>query len=89
MLKRAAILALSLLVVCANLAFAVDDSTSPKVREFVMADSPQSMSLDPLHTFTSFESQFYTAIYEGLVVADPLGFQVLQSQGFNNKFFHK
>ena len=55
MLKRAAILALSLLVVCANLAFAVDDSTSPKVREFVMADSPQSMSLDPLHTFTSFE----------------------------------
>ncbi len=36
-----------------------------------MADSPQSLSLDPLHTFTSFESQFYTAIYEGLVVADP------------------
>ena len=33
---------------------------------------PQSLSLDPLHTFTSFESQFYTAIYEGLVVADPL-----------------
>ena len=48
-----------------------DDSTTPKVREFVMADSPQSVSLDPLHTFTSFESQFYTAIYEGLVVADP------------------
>ena len=70
MLKRAALLALSLLVVCANLMFA-DDSTTPKVREFVMADSPQSVSLDPLHTFTSFESQFYTAIYEGLVVADP------------------
>ena len=72
MLKRAGFLALSLLVVCANLAFAADGSTTPKVREFVMADSPQSLSLDPLHTFTSFESQFYTAIYEGLVVADPL-----------------
>jgi peptide/nickel transport system substrate-binding protein/oligopeptide transport system substrate-binding protein len=72
MLKRAAFLALSILVVCAGVLFAADNPASPKVREFVMADSPQSMSLDPLHTFTSFESQFYTAIYEGLVVADPL-----------------
>ena len=70
MLKRAAVLALSLLVVCGAAAVA-DASDAPKVREFVMADSPQSLSLDPLHTFTSFESQFYTAIYEGLVVADP------------------
>jgi len=68
MLKRAAVLALSLLAICGATA-AADDA--PKVREFVMADSPQSLSLDPLHTFTSFESQFYTAIYEGLVVADP------------------
>ena len=72
MLKRAAFLALTLVVVCAGLLSAADDSASPKVREFVMADSPQTLSLDPLHTFTSFESQFYTAIYEGLVVADPL-----------------
>jgi oligopeptide transport system substrate-binding protein len=72
MLKRAGFLAFFLLVVCAGFLSAADDSTSPKVREFVMADSPQSLSLDPLHTFTSFESQFYTAIYEGLVVADPL-----------------
>ncbi len=72
MLKRAAFLALSLAVVCAGVLGAADDSTGPKVREFVMADSPQTLSLDPLHTFTSFESQFYTAIYEGLVVADPL-----------------
>ena len=72
MLKRAGFLAFFLLVVCAGFLYAADDSTSPKVREFVMADSPQSLSLDPLHTFTSFESQFYTAIYEGLVVADPL-----------------
>ena len=72
MLKRAVFLALSLVVVCAGVLSAADNSTTPKVREFVMADSPQSLSLDPLHTFTSFESQFYTAIYEGLVVADPL-----------------
>jgi len=45
------------------------------VREFVMADSPQGFSLDPLHTYTTFESQFYTAIYEGLVVADPVSLQ--------------
>jgi peptide/nickel transport system substrate-binding protein/oligopeptide transport system substrate-binding protein len=71
MLKRAAFLALSLLVVCAGSIFAAEDAAGPKIREFIMADSPQSLSLDPLHTFTSFESQFYTAIYEGLVVADP------------------
>ena len=71
MLKRAAFLALSAVVVCAGMLYAADDSSSRKVREFVMADSPQTLSLDPLHTFTSFESQFYTAIYEGLVVADP------------------
>jgi oligopeptide transport system substrate-binding protein len=72
MLKKAAFLALSLLVVSVGMVFAADAPSSRKVREFVMADSPQSLSLDPLHTFTSFESQFYTAIYEGLVVADPL-----------------
>jgi oligopeptide transport system substrate-binding protein len=72
MLKKAAFLALSLLVVSMGVVFAADAPSSRKAREFVMADSPQSLSLDPLHTFTSFESQFYTAIYEGLVVADPL-----------------
>lgn len=71
MLKRAAFLALSVVVVCAGILYAADEPSNRKTREFVMADSPQSLSLDPLHTFTSFESQFYTAIYEGLVVADP------------------
>jgi oligopeptide transport system substrate-binding protein len=71
MLKRAAFLALSLLVVGTGALFSQGAAAAPKLREFVMADSPQTISLDPLHTFTSFESQFYTAIYEGLVVADP------------------
>ena len=72
MLKRAALCALYLLVACAAVLPAADTPGDPKIREFVIADIPQKLSLDPLHTFTSFESQFYTAIYEGLVVADPL-----------------
>src|SRR5208283_2818038 len=72
MLKRAALCSLYVLVACVAVLPAADTPGDPKIREFVMADSPQSLSLDPLHTFTSFESQFYTAIYEGLVVADPL-----------------
>ncbi len=50
-------------------AMAVEGLAEP--REFVMAASPRQFSLDPLHAFTSFESQFYTAIYEGLVVNHP------------------
>jgi len=60
-----------MLVVCAGPLIAADTTGGVPLREFVLADSPQSVSLDPLHTFTSFESQFYTAIYEGLVVANP------------------
>jgi oligopeptide transport system substrate-binding protein len=45
---------------------------SSKPRQFVFAADPRQFSLDPLHTFTAFESQFYTAIYEGLLVNDPL-----------------
>ncbi|HEY9593849.1 MAG TPA: peptide ABC transporter substrate-binding protein [Spirochaetia bacterium] len=67
MLKKGLCLAIALAVTCVTELFA---ATTP-VREFVVADSPQSVSLDPLHTFTSFESQFYTAIYEGLVIANP------------------
>jgi oligopeptide transport system substrate-binding protein len=72
MLKRAALCALFLVVACVAVLPAADAPGDPKIREFVIADIPQKLSLDPLHTFTSFESQFYTAIYEGLVIADPL-----------------
>ena len=44
--------------------------TSP-VHEFVLATSTLDPNLDPLHTYTTFESQFYTAIYEGLVDSNP------------------
>jgi oligopeptide transport system substrate-binding protein len=71
MLKKAALLGVALAVVVSTALFAADAAPSSGVREFVMADSPQSIRLDPLHTFTSFESQFYTAIYEGLVVPNP------------------
>ncbi|MGA2974101.1 MAG: peptide ABC transporter substrate-binding protein [Spirochaetia bacterium] len=72
MLKRSVVLAIFLAVVCAGVIFAAQAAPNAPIREFVFADAPQSVSLDPLHTITSFESQFYTAIYEGLIVANPL-----------------
>jgi peptide/nickel transport system substrate-binding protein/oligopeptide transport system substrate-binding protein len=51
---------------------AAETPSAPEPREFVMAYSPRSVNLDPLHTFTSMESQFFTAIYEGLLVSHPL-----------------
>jgi len=62
-----------LLLLVAPLAFsAASDKSGPPLRELVVAYSPQKVNLDPLHTFTSMESQFFTAIYEGLVVPNPL-----------------
>jgi peptide/nickel transport system substrate-binding protein/oligopeptide transport system substrate-binding protein len=59
-----------LLLFAAPLAFsAVTDRSAP--RELVVAYNPQKVNLDPLHTYTSMESQFFTAIYEGLVVPNP------------------
>ena len=40
-------------------------------REFVVAFSNTDIGFDPLHTYTATEAQFYSAIYEGLVVYDP------------------
>ena len=69
---RCALLLLPALL-AAPMAFGVVlDKTGPQLRELVVAYSPQKVNLDPLHTFTSMESQFFTAIYEGLVVPNPL-----------------
>jgi oligopeptide transport system substrate-binding protein len=76
MLNRAVLLAGCLILLCASGGFAASDTPdTSSVREFVLADLPETVSLDPLHTFTTFESQFYTAIYEGLVIADPESLQ--------------
>ena len=72
MLKRIVPLAFCLLLACAGILTAAEAPIAAKPREFVLAETPQRVSLDPLHTFTSFESELYTAIYEGLVVANPL-----------------
>lgn len=40
-------------------------------KEFVVAFSDTDIGFDPLHTYTATEAQFYSAIYEGLVVYDP------------------
>jgi len=75
MLKRFVPLALFFSMACAGILPAADAPSETKIREFVLAETPQHLSLDPLHTFTSFESEFYTAIYEGLVVANPLSLE--------------
>ena len=40
--------------------------------ELVMAVGRKTVTLDPLHTYTAFESQLFTALYEGLLSADPV-----------------
>jgi oligopeptide transport system substrate-binding protein len=64
-----------MLAACGGGFAAADAQSGAATHEFVVADQPETLSLDPLHTYTTFESQFYTAIYEGLVVADPLTLQ--------------
>ncbi len=66
MLKRAFLLAL---VAPGGMRESVSPRPKPlpaPVREFVVANTTLDPNLDPLHTYTTFESQFYTAIYEGL-----------------------
>ena len=73
MLKKALFLVVTLVGVCATLFSAANaPSGGAPLREFVVANTSLDPNLDPLHTYTTFESQFYTAIYEGLVVANPL-----------------
>jgi oligopeptide transport system substrate-binding protein len=40
--------------------------------ELVVAEGARGFDLDPLHVFTSLESQLFTALYEGLIVANPV-----------------
>jgi peptide/nickel transport system substrate-binding protein/oligopeptide transport system substrate-binding protein len=53
----------------ASVQLPAQDTSTP--REFVAAFSTNDFSLDPLHSFTAFTSEFYTAIYEGLLVNNP------------------
>jgi oligopeptide transport system substrate-binding protein len=74
MLERARILAFVGLLLTPGSGFPAGEAPAAPAlpREFVMAYSPRAVNLDPLHTFTSMESQFFTAIYEGLLVSHPL-----------------
>jgi peptide/nickel transport system substrate-binding protein/oligopeptide transport system substrate-binding protein len=71
MLKRAFLLVVSFVGACASSFSVANAPAGPPVREFVLANSTLDPNLDPLHTYTTFESQFYTAFYEGLVVSNP------------------
>jgi len=72
-LRALFLIAAALLVLPAAGAAAAAGQSSPDrgPRELVVAWSPKQVNLDPLHTFTSFESQLFTALYEGLLVNDP------------------
>ncbi len=71
MLKRGFLLLPALLAASAGVFGASNGPANLPVREFVLANTTLDPNLDPLHTYTTFESQFYTAIYEGLVDSDP------------------
>lgn len=62
---------LGLLLAAATLP-AQEGKTAPEEpREFVVAFSPKELTLDPLHIYTTLESELSTAIYEGLVTYHP------------------
>ncbi len=58
-------------------ASAQDAAGSAAVREFVIAYSPREMTLDPLHIYTTMESELCTAIYEGLLSPHPFTMEPL------------
>ncbi len=69
--SRALLVPALLLAASAAMAAAGPNPADAAVRELVVAYSPKRVNLDPLHTFTAMESQFFTALYEGLLVNDP------------------
>jgi peptide/nickel transport system substrate-binding protein/oligopeptide transport system substrate-binding protein len=66
--QAAGFLAAAVIVLAPVAAFAAKEEPV----ELVMAASRKTVTLDPLHTFTAFESQLFTALYEGLLSADPV-----------------
>ncbi len=69
MRKRAGLLAMLGIFALSWPVFGAKDAE--ETREFSVAFGVQKISLDPLHTFTSLESQFFSAVYEGLLVNNP------------------
>lgn len=66
----ARVVAIALLAGAGARATAAQEETRPT--ELVVAYSSKRLTLDPLHTFTAMESQLFTGLYEGLLVADPI-----------------
>jgi len=54
-------------------------------REFVVTFSPKELTLDPLHIYTTVESQISTAIYEGLVTYHPFTLEPLAGVAYDWK----
>jgi oligopeptide transport system substrate-binding protein len=53
--------------------------------EFVVAFSPKELTLDPLHIYTTMESELSTAIYEGLVTYHPFTLEPIPGAAYDWK----
>lgn len=69
-MKRSWVL-LGLLLAAAALRLPAQEPAADEPREFVVAFGPKELTLDPLHIYTTVESELSTAIYEGLVTYHP------------------
>ncbi len=65
------------LLLLAGAGHAQEAAEPAEAQEFVVAYSPREMTLDPLHIYTTMESELCTAIYEGLLIPHPFTMEPL------------
>jgi peptide/nickel transport system substrate-binding protein/oligopeptide transport system substrate-binding protein len=68
---KSLLLGLLAVLLSAGFAAAQDAAETAEAQEFVIAYSPRELALDPLHIYTTMESELCTAIYEGLLIPHP------------------
>ena len=76
-MKRLFLVALVLLSVAGNLCAQEGEQEQPREEpsEFVLVYSPKTLVLDPLHIYTTMESELSTGIYEGLLSYHPFSLE--------------
>ena len=75
--KRLLLTALILLTVVGTLLAQEGEQEQPQEEpsEFVLVYSPKTLVLDPLHIYTTMESELSTGIYEGLLSYHPFSLE--------------
>jgi len=74
-----------LALLAAAAALPAQEAPEGEPREFVVAYSPKELTLDPLHIYTTLESELSTAIYEGLVSYHPFTLEPVAAVAYNWK----